>query len=63
MTDCGAEVDEAETDAVLERVSDSWLVVELDVSPGTELDDGAEVVPAALVELAEGSALDELEAV
>lgn len=37
-------------------------MVELDVSPGAELDDGAEVVSAALVELAEGSALDEVEA-
>ena len=61
MTDCGAEVDEAETDAVLERVSDSWLVVELDVSIGAELEGGAEVVSAAVVELEEGSALDEAE--
>jgi len=43
VSDCEADVDDAETGSVLERVSDSWLVVELDVSTGAELDGGTEV--------------------
>lgn len=35
---------------MLEEVTDSWLVVELDISSGIELDGGAELVSAALVE-------------
>lgn len=56
-------LEEAEIDAVLETVLESWLVVDAEVSPGTELDGGGEVVSAAVVELEDGATLSLLNVV